>query len=614
MQVLLLVGLVALVLRGVVCMELSSHPTVVHPAAVTDMATYRALAMDIRQGKWPDHFDYQPFYYTIFLPLLYCLSPGSTTLILVAQTLVGTLAVLFTGWATALLFGRKAGLAAALLLALSRFHIFYTPFLLYEVLASLWLSIMLWLSILAWRGNRLWQWLLLAGVCAVATLTRGNALLLFPGVLGFMIWRNRRRPVRATILLLLSLCLFYLPQLPYALRNWKYAGRWTGPSTAGDKVLALGNTPEAPPGGLEYPLLYHAWCRQSDDGQVSVPRNMVRWFLSEPLAVLELKARAFLLYWDRREIPNNVSIQREGKASRLLSFPLLVPYFLIAALALMGMALNWRRRSPKRLLLYYMAWMFCFSTVLFYILARFRIAGLPLQCAFAGAGVQALLALPRRWRKMDAQVVRQQRLMIILLVIGSFFFTCAAYSLYQDYGEAAAMRLLRPQGVCVTCSQDDSSTITRSYDHGPLSFGGVSPLRIPAAGLDITKRLCVPADAASAADKTACFRLLVFAPPNAVWKGTLEHGGVRYPITNANLEQDRFLNWLRVPLETLAVQEDGMAVFRLRLQPDAKAEMAVGADFLRDFHRTDFASPDYPAGSIPPAEACGELDIIIPKE
>ena len=126
--------LLALLLRLWVCAELADTPAVQHPSAVTDMETYRRLALGVLHGEWPRVFDYQPFYYTLFLPFAYLFSPdGSPWPPMILQALVGTAACLLTGLAAERLYGRKAGCLAALFLALSRLHLFYTPFLLLEV-------------------------------------------------------------------------------------------------------------------------------------------------------------------------------------------------------------------------------------------------------------------------------------------------------------------------------------------------------------------------------------------------------------------------------------------------------------------------------------------------
>ena len=226
------IALIGLLLRGIVCFQLADSPEVAHPNSQTDMATYLRLAADIRHGNFPDHYDYQPLYYTAILPLLVPDS-GSKFFLLAFQAIVGAAAVYLAGLCAAMVFGRKFAWIAALLLALARFHIFYTPFALYEVLQSFWITLLCFLSLLAWRHNRLRDWLLAAVVLACAILTRGNALLFLPILLAAAVirnWRSARR--RGFAIAAVIVIIAYLPQLPFAIRNYHYTGRWVGASTA----------------------------------------------------------------------------------------------------------------------------------------------------------------------------------------------------------------------------------------------------------------------------------------------------------------------------------------------------------------------------------------------
>jgi hypothetical protein len=86
--------------------------------------------------------------------------------------------------------------------------------------------------------------------------------------------------------------------------------------------LALGNSPEAPAGGREpdstagmmtYPESYHRMmANTSGINARSVGRQMWEWFCQDRAAFLELQFRKALLFWDGREIPNNVSLIYDG--------------------------------------------------------------------------------------------------------------------------------------------------------------------------------------------------------------------------------------------------------------------------------------------------------------
>ena len=65
---LLAIAALGLALRAAVCLQLADTPAVAAPGVQTDMATYVRLAHDVQRGQLPDHFDYQPFYYTASSP------------------------------------------------------------------------------------------------------------------------------------------------------------------------------------------------------------------------------------------------------------------------------------------------------------------------------------------------------------------------------------------------------------------------------------------------------------------------------------------------------------------------------------------------------------------
>jgi len=596
----------ALLLRLAVCLELQDVPSVRHPAAVTDMATYQRLGRAIAVGQWPDHFDYQPLYYSLFLPLFYRFWQDGAWAIMAAQALLGAGSVWLTGLAAARLYGRRAGIAAAVLLALSRFHVFYTPFLLLEVLSSFWTSLLLLLALQSWRRNRWQDWLLTAAAAAAAALTRGNALLLLPGILLLAAWRNRRTPRRAAAVIAAVIALYQAPQLPFALKNWRHTGRWCGASTAGDKVLALGNTPEAPPGGLEYPLTYHHWCnlaeRRPADGRISVPTQILRWLKHEPAQFAELKFRAFLLFWHRQEIANNIAIDRDGRASRLLSWPVLLPFAVIGTLAVLGL-LTAAGSSPPRLLLVYMLLASCLGTVMFYILARFRIGTLPLLCVAGGAAISHFRQLPAKLQRLVPEARRQTVLRHSLAVAVAIFLVNSAFTTYQDSVEAAFMRRFRPHGVAAV-----TPDTARVYDHGPLTVGGMTAYEVPKPGVRLEKRLLLPAELRQpAAGRPATVRLAILADPDAAWTGRLEYLGQSYPLGPESVRTDRFTTWLEAAVPALRPDEDGAITMTAVLVPRQGA-IGFGVDRLRQYGRSRFL--DLGTGeTLPiPGEAAFEVD------
>ena len=496
---LLWIAVAALLLRLGVSAELAAinggNNSVFSPSKLSDLATYMQLARDMAAFRYSGEFYYQPFYYAVFLPLLYLVSGASVWFVIVAQALLGAGCCWFAGLAAARIFGRRAGYAAAVLTAISTPLLLYTPFHQNETLQSFNLALLFYLvrRAMEWKRLRFWGG---AGVMAgIAILTRGNIWILIPGILLLGGLAGRRcaltwRRIAAGVGLFVGLLIAV--QLPFAVHNTRVTGRLSGPSTAADAVLGLGNSPEAPPGGrepglpagpMEYPEAWHRMMELSRSGQ-SVAGQMFDWMCREPAAFFELQFRKLLLFWDYREIPNNVSLYGEGEESRILQLLVFGRSGLLLALALAGILvavlprLRFRSALPEWLLLYFIA-AYWGATALFYILSRFRAPILPLAAVAGGAFVGWMV---RRWK--TAPEARKHTLLLGGgALVAAFWLTTSGYEFYRQQCEAAVMRFVRPAGTRIDLGGGKSAW----FDYGPLTFGGWQELPLE-PGMVLEKR------------------------------------------------------------------------------------------------------------------------------
>ncbi len=446
--------------------------TIFNPAKTTDLRTYMDLARAISEGGFTGPFYYQPFYYAVFLPFCRLLGGDSVWVVIAVQSLLGGLTALLSGLTAGRLAGRLAGLIAAWLTALGTVLVFYAPFHQIATLQSFNMALMAYLAVVALQRHKLIEYLALGGVAGMAMLTRGNVLLVFlPLLLALGIhewryggWKQGLGAVAAAAVMALAV------EAPAIIYNSCQLGHFSGPSTAADAVLALGNTPEAPPGGrepglpagpMEYPQAYHEWMATVAD--TPVWKRILRYCAEEPAAYLELTFRKLLLFWDYREIPNNVALAGEGATSRLLT--LTVPSGVILALGLAGMILALGRLWKKHgawIALYVIVFFYWGATAAFYNLSRFRAPVLPVLAVFAGF---AVAELARKWRAGRLRYVRTFGLAALALGI---FITFGGYEFYRTRLEASILRRVRPNGTRLRLNDGRSV----SFYHGPVTFGG----------------------------------------------------------------------------------------------------------------------------------------------
>ncbi len=473
-------GILALLLRLIAAWEISRSgfaPAIFSPSKATDLRTYMDLAESVATGSFKGVFYYQPFYYSVFLVLCRWISGASVWGVVIIQSLLGAFTAMIAGLSARFLAGRIAGIVCAYLTALCTVLIFYTPFHQIATLQTFNLAVTAYFAI---RAAQSCKYRYLAGfaiAAAVADLTRGNIILIFVPLTLALLWIYcKRRGAKAMLLALLMIpACFLAVESPFIIHNSRLLGRLCGPSTAADAVLALGNTPEAPPGGrdpglpagpMEYPQAYHVWMQ--DCAENPVWKKIVAYIYEEPAAYLELTFRKLLLFWDHREIPNNVSLAGEGTASLVLQYT--VPAGILLALGIAGMLLMLKklRKAPFQML-YITVIFFWGATAAFYNLSRFRAPLLPELAVFAGVFVAEMIA---RSRRNDWKFIR---IYGFLTLAAGVFFTLGAYDFYRYKLEKNILKTVRPQGTCLQLGNDRQV----QFYHGPMTFGSWTPEEAP---------------------------------------------------------------------------------------------------------------------------------------
>ncbi|OQA85117.1 MAG: hypothetical protein BWY31_02134 [Lentisphaerae bacterium ADurb.Bin242] len=436
-----LIAVLGFLLRLAVSCELAANdPAAGNPSNITDMKTYLDLADGILRGNLPALFYYQPFYYAVFLPLCRL---GTTTpyLLILAQSLLGGITVLLAGLSAGMILGRRAAVWSALLCAFSAILVYFTPYALLEVLQAFWITLLFYLTLRTWRKPSLAGWSLCGLVLGLSILTRGNTWCFLPVLLFCVLYREwpagKKQILAGTAMLVF---LVVLPQLPFALYNSVRLGHLSGPSTAGNAVLAIGNNPEGAPAGLElpYPKTYEMWLKR--EKEISIPKRMLQWFLDEPAAFLEQQFQKFILFWDATDYPNNITEANAAKSSLMRNLKFL-PTGILLLLGIAGFFNGFYQRLFLRRKLFFLLWSFialyALSIIVFYILARFRVPVLPLICISGG------VYLAQLFRRAPLRVAIHRGAMAAF----ALFIVYSLSPLYVYAYEPWVLRLTRPDGV-----------------------------------------------------------------------------------------------------------------------------------------------------------------------
>ena len=498
---LLFISIIALLLRSVAAFEMACAGNginnMLEPLPTSDLATYMRLGREIAQGKLPEVFYYQPFYYAVFLPLIHLVSGKFYILaVIVLQTLLSSATVYLAGMCGAKIFNRRAGVITACLVTVSSPLLLYVPFHQNETLHCYLLTLLFFLTLRAVERNRIRDWCFVGIASGVAILNRGNVNLLLPVIVAalFAVCRQNKASWKDFWVKLGCLigCVIII-QSPFVIYNSLALGRFSGPSTAANAVLALGNTVEAPAGGRDpgtpagamyYPVAYHRSMKLTVGAYpVSMAQQMWEFFCDEPLAFIELQFRKALLFWDGREIPNNVALEHDGFASYIIRYLYCGRSQILLSLALCGLLWFIPRLGKKEIklwTLYGFVIFFWGAVTVFYMLSRFRAPILPVLFIFGGAMIDEIFTRIRLVAGKERRLLMGKMLLVMLF---SYGIVCSFYDSYRIFMEPAINRMLRPDGI----SLDKGGEDIQVFDHGPAPFGGWSRIAVK-PGMKIFKK------------------------------------------------------------------------------------------------------------------------------
>jgi 4-amino-4-deoxy-L-arabinose transferase-like glycosyltransferase len=230
---------------------------------VWDEVEYHNLALRLAQNEsygspfWPPGY---PF----ILAVLYRLFGGVPAVGLVFNVFCSVLTILLSALVAQRLFGVKAAVLTAWLVAIFPSYILPIVLLRYEVLLQFLLVLSLWLAIRF--PDKAWSWAGLAAASAFLALMRPFWLLL-PVLLGLVTWLGQNRTARWRYFWIAQVgaVLLIAPWIIYASLS---EGRFVPVALNGGMNLWIGNNPDAtggyiqPPSGIFWDAAYDAQATQ----------------------------------------------------------------------------------------------------------------------------------------------------------------------------------------------------------------------------------------------------------------------------------------------------------------------------------------------------------------
>jgi 4-amino-4-deoxy-L-arabinose transferase-like glycosyltransferase len=413
--------LLAISVRTAYLLESTRSPTFSVP--IVDSQNYDEIARSFVQGKgMSERFFWQPVFYPLFLSLVYWLSGSSILAVKVAQVVLGGFTAVLVYRLGVRLFGRGAGVAAGIIVAIYMPLVFLEGELLAAGWAAFWSVALILLFLKVREKPGVWVCLLL-GLCgALSILTRPEFLPFFVAACGWLLLMTLRdkTPV-AKLILTASMVIggFLLAAVPVATVCYHVTGKVAILPLSGGINLYIGNNPK-----YEETVLIRSGAGWRKLTELPV-RNGAggfykqdEWFFNkakdyafhEPVSFFKGLCHKALQFVISREIPRSLDIYLFREWSTLLTIGVWkiggfgFPFGVLLPMAVCGV-LYWRRTVPV------LVWLFILlypaAVILVFVASRFRIPAVPTISVLAAGGCVAVRTLlqGRQWRRLSVLVV-----------------------------------------------------------------------------------------------------------------------------------------------------------------------------------------------------------------
>ena len=397
--ILALILLLAFTLRFIFFYQMAKSP--IADMVIEDSKTYNDWGIRIAGGDWigPDVFYALPLY-PYLLGLIYTVFGTHLQVVKFIQILIGTMNCGLIFLLGRRIFNVSIGLLAAFLMSIYGWLIVYDSAILSPVLIIFLDALVLLYLLRLERQSSGWIGWLGAGLLIGLTTAASAHILLFIPLA--VVWlfvnpafqTNRPRWISASVYLLGVI----IALAPITIHNWQIGNDFIPLTAHGGINFYIGNNPHSRGVFEPPPILRSGGATLRHDAEKIARKVMGRelkpsevsayWFdqgftfiKEQPLKFGALFFRKFTVFWDSLEIADVIHPYFFIKVAPILKIPFLV-FGWIAPLALLGLALSWKRRS-RIFLIYFFIGAYIFSIVLYFVNSRYRLPLVPFLLIFA---------------------------------------------------------------------------------------------------------------------------------------------------------------------------------------------------------------------------------------
>ncbi|MBD3178245.1 MAG: hypothetical protein GF417_00855, partial [Candidatus Latescibacteria bacterium] len=399
----------ALAFRLIFLAGISRSP--VFGIAIIDEQTYSEHALKLLEtGNIREGFFWQSPFYPFFLTAVYSVLGRSIVGVKIIQLIIGSLTSGMVFLLGQRIFGRKAGVAAAVITILCGPLLFFETKLLATSWASFWAVSLLLLILRAERSSRIPDLALVGICCGLAAVTRANLILfIIPALLwlAVTIFRSGISPVRAAAGTGVILAALLAVLIPVSALSYMTNDNFSPLPQSGSLNLYLGNNPNTDRTlmirpGMEWkdlirePTLHGA--RTNSESREYFARLFREYVVSRPIGYLTGLFSKTAQFFNSREMPRNIDPYTEREFSRLYS--LLIwkvggfgfPFGVIIILAVLGI-IRFGSRIPVPVSLFLV--FYPLSVILVFVASRYRVPYIPVLAVPAAAGLASLPGMIR---------------------------------------------------------------------------------------------------------------------------------------------------------------------------------------------------------------------------